>query len=232
MTPAARRRPASAPLLGALQGLIARTYGHETAGLDAARFVIGDRGLSALYADRLVVGRVPTPGAGPMVLVRTGPDGSPRASIYYPDRLVANLERHDPSRGLGPENLRDFAGFVEELDHFLLLAAAWARGRPVRAVELELHANVTKVLVCALFVARAQGRAGLDPSQRAALRHELLERGDFDAEEPSLAVRYRDARRAALRFLRRLEATPGERRPDLLRRFSRAPLPDKLQLCA
>ena len=36
---------------------------------------------------------------------------------------------------------------VEELDHFLVLAARTRRGVPVSLLELELHANVTKDLV-------------------------------------------------------------------------------------
>ena len=209
-------------LLSRLQSLIERTYDLEPAP-DAALFVIGDAGLARLYESR-DAGR-------PMLLVRHV-DGSHLLRVYYPDRLVENLERHDPSRGLSGRNIRDFSAFVEELDHFLQVAACVKSGREVSPVELELHANVTKVLVAWLFAARTLRVARLDRRERDEVKHELLERGDFGGEEPELRGRYRDARRHAVRFLRRLEDAPAPERPRLLRTFSRAPLQEKIRLAA
>lgn len=215
--------PAPRPdLLARLQALIERTY-DLPGGPDAARFVIGDAGLSRLYS-------VGEDERRPMVLIRFE-GGSHHVRVYYPDRLVANLEEHDPARGLSEHNLGDFAAFTEELDHFLQVAACIARAREIAPVELELHANVTKVLVAWLFLARTLRRDRLSPEERADVRKELLERGDFGSEKPELRDRYRAARRHALRFLRRLEGTAPAHRPPLLRRFSRAPLQEKLALC-
>lgn len=211
------------PLIFRLQTLIERTYDLEPAP-DAAGFVIGDEGLLCLYARPGEIGR-------PRLLIRHV-RGAHHVRVYYPDRLVANLERHDPARGLHAGNIRDFSAFVEELDHFLQVVACVRRGREVSPIELELHANVTKVLVAWLFAARTLGRERLLPAQRSEVRHELLERGDFSDEDDALRDRYRDARRHAVRFLRVVESTEPTSRPRLLREFSRAPLSVKLKMSA
>ena len=216
-----------APLLDRLQALIERTYALETGLPSAAPFVLGDRGLLERFAGRRAEGRDLSRPGSPMLLL-----DEQRVALYYPDRLIANLEANPPDEGLHDQNLRDFAAFIEELDHLLVVASAARQGRTVRAVELELHANVTKILVLSLWLARSLGLRRLEPEHHAALRHELLERGDYEREEPALRQRYRDARRHAVRFLRRLRGAPAKERPRLLRRFSHASLPEKLALCA
>lgn len=220
----AARTPEGVPtsLLERVAALIERTYARD--GLERPeRFVIGDAGLRRLY------GLDPSE-QRPMVLIRST-QGVQHVRVYYPDGLIANLERNDPSRGLSERNLDDFAIFVEELDHLLVIVARVRDDRPVTAVELELHANVTKMLVVSLFLARTLGTKRLDARQRAALRWELFERGDYGSEEPALRGRYLDARRHALRFLDRLESVPPTGRAALLREFSRASVEGKLALC-
>lgn len=212
-------------LLLRVHEIIERTYDRGLLPLDPSPFVIGDDGLERLY------GGPPDGETHAMLLVRTGTE-TPRVRLYYPDRLIENLERNDPSRGLTEENLRDFATFVEELDHLLLFAACLAWGRAARPVELELHANVTKVLVVSLFLARTLGQPRLTHEQRVHVRFEVLGRGDYEGETGDVRQRYLDARRLAFRFLERLEPLAPPRRLELLRSFSRAPLEDKLALCA
>lgn len=223
-------RPGAPCLVDRVWSLLGQLYGPPPA-MDPASYLIGDAGLLALYRDQRAAGRDLTRPGEPMLLVRSLRDGH-RACVYLPDRLVHDLETNDPARGVFEGNLLDFAAFVEELDHLHLLARAAEAGRPVRGVELELHANVTKMLVVGLFVARTLGLPRLDAARQRVLRAHLLARGDYEGEEEWLAVRYRDARRYGVRFLRRLRAQPVAERPHLLRRFSRAPLPQKLELCA
>ena len=117
------------PLL-MLAGCAAPTYDLDTGRLDAARFVIGDAGLAQLYAERVSDERELHGDPGPMLLCRSDADVH-HVRVYYPDRLIRNLERNDPACGLSQHNLHDFVSFVEELDHLLLLVAAWRSGRPV-----------------------------------------------------------------------------------------------------
>ena len=145
-------------LLEVLQTLIERTYRMETGVREIERFVVGDRGFRRLYAAREVVHVVESAGfADAQVLVREGGDGV-RVNIYYPDALIAALEGRNPLRGLDVSNLDAFAVFVEELDHFLVLAARALEGRAVSLFELELHANVTKYLAARHFLERTLGR--------------------------------------------------------------------------
>jgi hypothetical protein len=218
-------------LLADVQGLIERTYGLDCGLRSPARFLIGDAGLRAVYARRPVRDREVAGAVNPMLLVRSA-DGVHHVRLYFPDRLISNLECNDPRRGLTDANLRDFGAFVEEVDHLLLVHARAEEGRDVPAVELELHANVTKMLVLSLFLARTLRVPRLDADHRAALQHELLERGDYEPEAAALRQRYRDARHHAVRFLRLLGGSPRSRRPELLRRFSRVPLSEKLTLAA
>ena len=126
-----------------------------------------------------------------------------------------------------------FATFVEELDHFLLIAESARSRRPVSLLELELHANVTKYLVCALFLARAGsagkgGEASLE--NRLWLRWHLFEKAEFQEPDPQVQTRYRDASRFARRFLDRLDADPSaSARLARLRAFHDSSHQQKLQ---
>ena len=112
----APREPARPPsLLESIQRLLERTYRMQSGIDDPGRFVIGDRGYAALYADRETTEAVePTAspdGSGARMLVRDAPDCL-RACIYYPDGLIEHLERFPPQRGVGEENVDAFAALV------------------------------------------------------------------------------------------------------------------------
>ena len=202
-------------LLHGVQGLLERTYGMRT-GLDAASFVIGDLGYRTFYVEVRSGG----PEAEARTLVRET-DAGVRAAIYYPDRLIARLEAHPPDRGLGDANVDAFAALVEELDHLLCIAEAAERGRPVSLLELELHADVSKALVLARFLAGAEARP-LDPRERTWLRYHLFHKGEWAGETEGESARYREAARLALRFLDGLECFRPAVRLQALRAFHAA----------
>jgi len=238
MTRPGPRRPRS--LLELLQGLIERTYRMDTGVAEIGRYVIGDEGYRRFYghrppslrapeesraarsAARLAAGegaasgggaRPAQAGAAARVLVHDNPEGL-AAHIYYPDLLIRRLEEAPPMRGLCDRNVDDFATFVEELDHFLFLAERARLKRPVSLLELELQANVTKYLVCALFLAgsgdrRPRGGARLAEEERRWLLYHLFEKIEFAEPDPLVRARYRDALRFARRFLDRLEHLPS-----------------------
>jgi len=202
-------------LLQGVQGLLERTYGMRTR-LDAARFVIGDLGYRTFYVEVRSGG----PERGARTLVRETGEGV-RAAIYYPDGMIAALERHPPHRGLIEANVDAFAALVEELDHLLCIAEAAERARPVSLLELELHADVSKALVLSRFLAGRDARP-LDPERRTWLRYHLFHKGEWMGETAAECARYREAARLALRFLDAVERLRPETRLQVLRTFHAA----------
>jgi hypothetical protein len=211
-----------------LQRLIERTYDLDTGISDLSSFIIGDEGYDRFYASGPVarkVGAADPATAG--TLLRTDDDGL-RAALYLPDRLVENLERHDPTRSLRDENVDDFATLVEELDHLLTVADRHRSRAEMSLLELELHANVTKELTLALFVARMRGSSRLGEADRGWVRHHLFDKVEYCEEDPELRARYRDAAALAVHYLDHLRGLPAADRPVELRRFHRRSHHEKL----
>jgi hypothetical protein len=218
----------SRSLLESVRDLIARTY-RIRCGLDEiGPFVIGDRGLRRLYAGA-DGGHVVSSarGEGAKTLVRETGDGV-AACIYFPDAMIRQLESFPPQRGVGHENVDAFSTFVEEIDHLLVIAERTRGARPVSRFELELHANVSKYLVVARFLAGSAPR--LAESRRVWLRRRLFDGVDYDEPDPQARTRYRDAARWAARLLDRLPGHDPAATVALLRRFHAAPIAGKLRL--
>lgn len=242
-------RPPS--LLETLQGIIERTYRMRTGIRDVGLFVLGDDGYRRLYGSAAVCEKVALPvGAGGdarLLLRLDSRSGALRAAIYYPDAMVRRLEERSPARGLDDGNIDDFAVLVEELDHLLCVASRVGEGRAFSLLELELHANVTKYLAGALFLALsrsgAEGGAGRRPpsagrgpasglteGERAWLRYHLFEKLEFADEDPEVRARYRHAARLGWRFLAGLEALHPSGRLAALRAFHRRSHEEKLAM--
>ena len=213
-----------------VRGLLERTF-HMRSGLDVlAPFVIGDRGYRALYGPARRAHEVGSPdGGSAKTLVRETADGV-CACIYFPDSLIRRLETHPPNRGVGRENLQEFATFVEEIDHLLMIAERSRERRPVSLFELELHANVSKHLVLTRFLAGAEPR--LPAERRVWLRHGLFHGVRFCDDDPATRQRYRDAARWAIRLLDGLTGLDAEECVARLRRFHVADVPSKLRMIA
>jgi len=150
-------------------------------------------------------------------------DGELELGLFVDPRTLANLERHDPRRGIGDHNLPDLCIAVEGVSHFVFMAHRAREDMPVSGLELELQAEIDKYVTCVLLEA---------PS--AELRARLFEgvqyHADLSAEERE---RYAMANDCAARYALSLETRfVDERRiPDMLdelRRFYRKNLPDKL----
>lgn len=226
---------AGVSLLEHLHGIIEKTYGMRTGIRRVGDYVLGDEGYRKLYAGSDVLRRIDAGDGrddpGPRVLLRLeGAAEGLRASLYYPDDLVRRLEASPPTRGIDESNIDDFAVFVEELDHLLCVADRVAEGKPFSLLELELHAEVTKYLAAALFVARGRPDGRLGEGDRVWLRYQLFEKRDFSAEDPELRDRYRDAARGARRFLGRIEKLVSSERIDELRRFHASSHQQKMAL--
>jgi len=211
--------PSRDSLLTRLQRLIERSYDWSTGIEDLGPYLLGDEGYRRLYEGREIAEELPgaSPGARTLVSWR---GHQVRIGVYYPDALVLHLERRNPLHRVDEENVGPFTALVEELDHLLMLAWCARHRREVGLLELEFHANVTKYMVLAHFLARLSRRPHLAPSQRRWILHRLF----HDAGEglpPPFRHRYRTAARLAVRLLSHLDLLPGEERVRALRRLGR-----------
>ena len=225
-------------LLATTQGLLERTYATPSGVGDLGRFIIGDMGYRRLLRKHdpvqvVMTGvRVKGPHAGagdtPRVLVRQRRRGA-ALSIYFPDALIARLETRPPLAVLDDGNVDDFADFVEEIDHFLMLYEGLCRGRDMHLLALETRANVSKALVVSHFLGRLSGRRRLSPEQRQWVRFHLFGKKRFNDPDPLVRRRYDDARRFALRLMGRLEGLSAHRRIRELRRWNSLPAPVQMR---
>lgn len=222
-------------LLATTQGLLERTYDLDPGAGDLGPFIIGDEGFRRLSGRHAIHETVSRPWAlavgaaggaeRPRVLVRRRRRGGAALSIYFPDALIARLERRPPLQVVDDVNVDDFGDFIEEIDHFLMLHDGLARGREIHLLGLETRANVSKSLVVSHFLGRLSGRRNLAEGQRRWVRFHLFHKKRFRDGDPAVRRRYRDARRFALRFLERLDGLPARQRIAELRRWSALPAP-------
>ena len=163
-------------------------------------------------ADFLVIAE---PGQRETLLLRHGDDGV-EMRLVVPDCKLRDA--------LVPSRLSDsYLQVVEGVSHFVFLCERIRTGLLTSHLELELQAEVDKLVLI---------RGATGPSRGAGNLHsQLYERVRFlHAEDSETGSRYRMANDVAARFTKRLEALPpGSRRRHLLT-FYRASLSDKLHL--
>jgi hypothetical protein len=211
-------------VLGRVQRGLEQLYRIDTS-LEVDDFVIDDD-------DRLAA--APSRAPREQLLVRQDDDGL-AMGLYVDRRALAVLDQDDPSAGLHDGNLGEFLLVVEGVSHFVYLAWRAQRSQPVRALELELQAEVDKYVTCLL--AGADASDGPAAARSAELRRRLFEEfsyeDDLDDDERD---RYRVANDQAARYAASLERRYVARRRvadmlDELRRFWRLPLDGKLDVC-
>jgi hypothetical protein len=217
--PAAAGRRKRLSVLARLQLGLEALYRVETR-LDVDLFLIDEERRS-----RAGVARAPRE-----QLLVSESDDELQLALFVDERALANLEAHDPARGLDEANFTDFCLAVEGVSHFVYLSLCAAAERPVSALELELQAEVDK-FACCVLLARAGGRIELD--WRPLLRRlfdDVRFAADLDDDEHH---RYRTAnataRRYAVILARRFasEDRVSDMLPEL-RRFYRLDLGGKL----
>jgi hypothetical protein len=205
-----RRRPRS--LLARLQLGIEALYRVET------RLAIDAFLIDGETRDGLGPARAPRE----QLLLRES-QGELGMALFVDDVTLANLARHDPAARLDDRNFTDFCLVVEGVSHFIYVALAAARERPVSQLEIELQAEVDK-FVCCLLV------GGGAPDLRGRLYGDVSYAADLDAAERE---RYRIANQEASRYAAALDRRFVARAQTLallaeVRRFYRMDLPDKL----
>ncbi|RMG45579.1 MAG: hypothetical protein D6718_07110 [Acidobacteria bacterium] len=222
---------AALPLIDQVGRLIERTYDFDAGVGPLGRFVVGDLGHARLIErQRAGAGADVTEGAGARLLLRPLPRREAwAAALYLPDALIETLERHDPRREIGGQNVGEFATLVEEVDHLLTFADRVRRREgPLSLLELEWHAGVTKYLVLTHFIARLTGRRDIGDAARSFVERYLFP-AEYSEEDPAVRARYRDADRFAIRLIRALRPRSPSERLRLLRRFHRANHHEKMR---
>jgi hypothetical protein len=155
--------------------------------------------------------------------------GEVSIGLFIDQRVLANLDRHDPGEGLFEHNFGDFLLALEGVSHFVYTVFCARHARTVSALELELQAEVDKYVTCLLMI--GPGRAGVSSQLRHRLFADPCYELDLDDDEAS---RYQVANDNANRYTAYLEASfvATGRVPLMLaelRRFYRRPLSAKLE---
>ncbi|MBI2567379.1 MAG: hypothetical protein HYV63_10140 [Candidatus Schekmanbacteria bacterium] len=228
----------SLSLLEVVQNVIEQLYGLQPAGREIDRFIIGDQGYRRLYEQCREVAAVGSAAPGQArVLINPRQDGL-RLALYYPDRLIVQLEGAHPFHGLDASNVGGFGVFIEELDHLLqILDRTWRR-LEFSLLELELLGYLTRYLVLAHFLRRQHRRScgrsavELPPAIRQWLQREVFETTLDPSLDPHLQQRYQDAASLSRRFLDFLDGRAAGERLQLLRHFQRLPYVRKMAALA
>lgn len=208
-------------MLGRVQRGIEEMYRVAT-GVDVQDFVVNEQA-----RDNLGPSRRPRE----QLLIHEG-DDEVALGLFIDAQVLANLEQHDPGRGLGEHNFGDFLLALEGVSHFVYAVFCANHARAVSALELELQAEVDKYVTCLLM--SEPGSARVSAALRRRLFSEPSYELDLDADE---AQRYQVANDNARRYATYLETrfvTP-RRLPAMLtelRRFYRRSLPAKLEAIA
>lgn len=171
---------ATARAVASVQGHLEAIYDLD-APARAADCLLDDGDLDALVAAGLL--HDPRP-SREHVLVLPSDEGL-EVGVYFDARV-----RQGVADGPG---LQEHCWVTEGVSHFLMLAWSAQNGRAVRAVDLELQAEIDKAVTCLLLDLQGGG-----------LRAESLLRRLFDAEllrlPDALRARYREAHRLAERY--------------------------------
>lgn len=127
---------------------------------------------------------------------------------------------------LVPSTLSDsYLQVVEGVSHFVLVAERIRVGRPTSQLELELQAEVDKLVLIQHCLGALPQHASVN------LHHKLYGQVRFLHPAGSeLGDRYRLANRLAARFTRRLGRLNTQERRALLRRFYQMDLTEKIRL--
>jgi hypothetical protein len=125
-----------------------------------------------------------------------------------------------------PSRLGDrYLQLIEGVSHFVLLAERIRTGLPTSQLELELQAEVDKLVL-------VDGALRLKRDRLARLHSRLYGGATYlHSADTVEGERYRLATASAARFTRRLGLLPGRsQRDSLLRRFYQSGLRDKLAM--
>ena len=162
-------------------------------------------------------------------------DGRLYVGIYYSGWLIAQLEKHDPRRGLDDRNIRSLIMFIEEINHALHAALQFKKGvRELRgedfARNLELQSQVDTYLVLLLFVAFFRKTQKVSRTDRRWLRFHMFSRVAPNAyANPNLRGRYLETNELSACYTAYLDTLNGMRRVEEIRNFHALDYDEKKQ---
>jgi hypothetical protein len=219
-------------LLRQCQRLLENTYDKRT-GVNLEDFVVGVdryRKLAARVAGNEMAEYAD---AGRFFYYLSG--GDLRMAIFYTDDLIHHLERYDPRRCLGDDNVLEFVIFLEELSHALHTSLTFQENRrrlmrPSFLAELEVQAKIDVFLLLVFFLQRLEGSERLAPSARRWIEASLFDRWSLAYSSPALARRYALAATLGRRAITYLDSLSSETRLEALRRLRTLSLYDKRRL--
>src|SRR3990167_3028219 len=215
------------PLIKELQRKIEKTYALDTGIANIEQYIIGDKGYKEFYSKE-EIRTVVKSHSGAKVLIRDT-EHTLKASIYYPDKLIRELEDNDPRLGLHDDNIDLCASFVEELDHFLFIAQNYKQNRPFSLLELELQAKVTKYLVLKYFIALQNKSIKLSKFNKKYIRYHLFYKRKYDIEDGIERKRYEDAVTFGMIYTEYIDLLSQEDRLRDLIQFCRMTCPSKIR---
>jgi hypothetical protein len=150
-------------------------------------------------------------------------------AVYFNDEIISKLQTQNPLEALSISNIDVFCAVVEEISHFHLLINRASYQQTISLLELELQAEVDKLLICAQVLWQQTDKPHYVPLARI-----LFDLAQFPTDDP----RYQRANHLAGEFCFRLiEQIPEHCPPmalteyrQLLRRFYLGTMAEKLNI--
>ncbi len=119
-------------------------------------------------------------------------DGGDFIGLYYDSDIIRDLEARDPLHALSSANIDAFCVLIEEVSHLHLVLNRASADREVNHMELELQAEIDKIIICSHVLAMQTGDPHLMPLSR-----QIFDAAEIAADLPQL---YWTASKLAARF--------------------------------
>lgn len=127
--------------------------------------------------------------------------------VGFHQDIVEQIADKPPLERLHSANLDVYCVLIEEVSHFTLLTHRAATGRGVSRLELELQAEIDKVVLCAATLERHYGSPSLAPLVRSLFDQSVV----VSVQDGAL---YETANRVAARFWHKIAARWEDRLPQ------------------
>lgn len=150
--------------------------------------------------------------------------------VGFDKEVVERLAAEPPLSGLRSSNLDIYCVLIEEVSHFTLLMSRMQEGRSVTRLELELQAEIDKVILCAATLERHYGKVFLAPLVRSLFdQSKVINQEDAGLYETANSIAARFWHRLASRWERHLPKDAAQALREALRNLFRQSLANKVE---